>query len=101
MIGQGVFEILLIKETKLDAFFPVAQFCITDLSTPYRLGRNQSRGGIIIYVQEDSTSKMLTKHKLLLILKHYLSKLIFTSGSGYIVSYTTHLLNQTNIFLIA
>ena len=31
--------------------------------TPYGLDRNQNRGGIIIYVREDITSEILTKHK--------------------------------------
>ena len=63
LIGQGIFDILIINETKLDAFFPVNQFFINGFSTPYRLDRNQNGGGIIIYVREDITSKMLTKHK--------------------------------------
>ena len=63
LIGQGIFDILIINETKLDAFFPVNQFLINGFSTPYRLDRNQNGGGIIIYVREDITSKMLTKHK--------------------------------------
>ena len=63
VIGQGIFDILIINETKLDASFPVNQFFINGFSTPYRLDRNRNGGGIIIYVREDITSKMLTKHK--------------------------------------
>ena len=62
VIGQGIFDIL-INEAKLDASFPVNQFFINGFSTPYRLDRNRNGGGIIIYVREDITSKMLTKHK--------------------------------------
>ena len=63
VIGQGILDILIINETKLDASFPVNQFFINGFSTPYRLDRNRNGGGIIIYVREDITSKMLTKHK--------------------------------------
>ena len=63
VIGQGIFNILIINETKLDVTFPVDEFLINDFSTPYRLDRNRNGGGIIIYVPEDITGKMLTKHK--------------------------------------
>ena len=63
VIGRGIFDILITNETKLDASFLVNQFFINGFSTPYRLDRNRNGGGIIIYVQEDITSKMLTKHK--------------------------------------
>ena len=62
VIGQRIFDIL-INETKLDTSFPVNQFCIDAFSTSFRLDRNRNGGGIIIYVREDITSKMLTKHK--------------------------------------
>ena len=58
---QGIFDILIINETKLEASFPVNQFFINGFSTPYRLDRNRNGDGINIYVQEDITSKMLTK----------------------------------------
>ena len=50
VIGQGIFDILIINETKLDASFPVNQFFINGFSTPYRLDQNRNGGGIIIYV---------------------------------------------------
>ena len=90
----------MIKETKLDASFPVNEFCINGFSTPYRLDRNRNGGGIIIYVREDITSKMLTKHKFPDDMKHYLLKLIFESASGYFVYYITHLPSLVNTFLI-
>ena len=61
--GQGIFDILIINETKLDGSLPVNQFFINGFSTPYRLDGNRNGGGIIIYVRETFTSKMLTKHK--------------------------------------
>ena len=42
VIRQGLFDISIINEIKLDAFFPVAQFCINDFSTPYRLDRTRN-----------------------------------------------------------
>ena len=63
VIGQGFFDILIINEMNLDASFPVNQFFIKDFSTPYRLDQNRRGGGIIIYVREHITSKMLKKHK--------------------------------------
>ena len=33
VIGKGIFDILLINQTKLDASFPFAQFDINDFST--------------------------------------------------------------------
>ena len=52
VIGQRIFDILMKNETKLDASFPVIQFCINGFSTPYRLDRNRNGEGIIIYVRE-------------------------------------------------
>ena len=100
LIGQGIFDILIINETKLDAFFPVNQFFINGFSTPYRLDRNQNGGGIIIYVREDITSKMLTKHKFPDDIKTLFVEIDFEKVSGYFVDYITHLLNLINTFLI-
>ena len=48
VIGQGIFDILIINETKLDDSFPVNQFFINGFSSPYKLGRNRNGVGIII-----------------------------------------------------
>ena len=61
--GQGIFDILIINKTKLDAFFSVVQFCINGFSTSHKLDRNRNGGGTTIHVRENITSKMLTKHK--------------------------------------
>ena len=58
----GMFDILIITETKLDNTFPVSQFHIDEYSKPYRLDRNRNGGDIIIYAREDIPSRMLTKH---------------------------------------
>ena len=57
-------DILIITETKLDDTFPVSQFYIDGSSKPYHLDMNRNGGGVIIYVREDITSKILTKHLL-------------------------------------
>ena len=50
VVGQGVFDILIINKAKLDAPFPVAQFWINCFSTQCRLDQNQNGGGIVIFV---------------------------------------------------
>ena len=59
---SGYFDVIIVTETKLDDSFPKAPFCIDGFSIPYRLDRNRNGGGLIIYVQDDIPSKMLTKH---------------------------------------
>ena len=62
LIGNYL-DILVIKETKLDPSFPDDQFFIDGYKKPpYRLDRNHSGGGLIIYVREDIPSKLLKKH---------------------------------------
>ena len=62
MFMTGIFDILVITETKLGNTFPVSQFHIDGLSIPYRLDRNRNGGGVIVYVREDISSKLLSKH---------------------------------------
>ena len=57
-------DILLISETNLDPPFPLNQFHIDGFATPYRLDKNQNRGGIMLYGREDIPSKSLTETKL-------------------------------------
>ena len=59
---SGIFDILIITETKLDETYPISQFHIDGYSMPYRLDRNRNGGGVIIYVREDIPSKILRKH---------------------------------------
>ena len=56
--------ILLISETKLDSSFPLNRFYIDGFTTPYRLDRNQSGRGIMLYIREDLPSKSFTEIKL-------------------------------------
>ena len=48
--------------SKIGNTFRVSQFHIEGYSKRYRLDRNGSAGGITIYVREDISSRMLTKH---------------------------------------
>ena len=58
----GIFNILIITETKLYGTFPLSRFHIDGFSPPYRLDRNRNGDGIIIYIREDISSKMVAKH---------------------------------------
>ena len=53
-------DIFLISETKLDDFFPTAQFLIKGFSAPYRFDRDSKGGGLLLYIREDMPSKVLT-----------------------------------------
>ena len=55
-------DILVLRETKIDARFPNAQYRIDEFSAPFRLDRNRFGGGVLIYVSEDIPCKQLTKH---------------------------------------
>ena len=52
MVKENV-DILLISETKIDSLFPMVQFHIDGFTT-YRRDRNIYRGGILLYVREDT-----------------------------------------------
>ena len=53
-------DFLMISETKLDASFPTSQFLINGYTSPYRLYRNGKGGGILVFVQEDIPSELIT-----------------------------------------
>ena len=55
-------DILVVCETKLDETFTSSQFHMDGFSLPYRLERNRNGGGVMIFVKEDTSSKLLTKH---------------------------------------
>ena len=52
-------DALLISETKIDSSFHSAQFHLEDYATPYKLDRNANGGGILLYIREDITSRLL------------------------------------------
>ena len=60
-------NILFLTETKLDETFNVIQISfkwIFETFKPFRLGRNQNGGGILVFFKNDIPSKLLTKHNL-------------------------------------
>ena len=61
---QGKFDILIVTETKLDSIFPTSQFMIDGYREPYRFDRNRNGDGVLIYIREDISSKLLADHKL-------------------------------------
>ena len=64
LIIKNKVDILVITETKLDSSFPDSQFIIDGFRQPYRLDRNKHGGGVMIFVSEDITSKLVSKHTL-------------------------------------
>ena len=56
-------DILVLTETKLDDSFPKVQFLLDGLSEPFRYDRNRNGGGIMIYIRDNISSKLLEKHK--------------------------------------
>ena len=61
-IIPGNIDIFVLTETKLDDSFPTAQFCMEGFSAPYRFDRDRNGGGILIYVREDISSRLLSFH---------------------------------------
>ena len=49
----------MVSETKLDESFPQGQFKITGFSRPFRLNRNSTGGGIMLFVGEDIPAKLI------------------------------------------
>ena len=52
-------DIMLISETKLNNTFPEGQFFIKGYSRPYRLGRTANGRGLILYIREHISSKII------------------------------------------
>ena len=53
-------DILAIGESKLDESFPTSQFLIEGYANPYRLDINGCSGGLLVYVNENIPSRILT-----------------------------------------
>ena len=58
VIGNNI-AALLISETKLDASFTSTQFILDGFTSPYRLDRTQHEEGIILFIREVISSKLL------------------------------------------
>ena len=61
-IIKDTIDIFLISEKKLDCSFPSGQFVIKVYSTPFRLDRNQNRGGLLLYARENIPRKILNEY---------------------------------------
>ena len=59
---KGNLDIFLVSETKIDESFPKAQFLCEGYSPPYRRDRCLGGGGLLMYVNEDIPSRILTPH---------------------------------------
>ena len=60
---QGIIDILMISETKLDESFPPVQFLLDGYCDPFRFDRDGNWGGILLYIRDDIPSKLLSKNK--------------------------------------
>ena len=56
---EGIVDILVVTETKLDSTFPINQFYINGFTKPYGLDRNRNGRGVLIYICEDVPNKEL------------------------------------------
>ena len=57
-------DILSIAETKLDYFFPNAQFLIPNFHQPFRLDISRNSGGLLVFVKSSIPARMLCNCKL-------------------------------------
>ena len=62
-IVQDKLDILLISETKLHPPFPSVQIAKQGFTSPFRLDRNSSGGGIMLFAKEEIPSKLLSEYK--------------------------------------
>ena len=56
-------DVLLVSETKLDDSFPTAQFLLDGFLKPYRLDCCSNGGGILFYVNDDISCRLLTNNR--------------------------------------
>ena len=52
-------EVLIITETKIDETYPTCQFKIEGFGTPFRLDRNMHAVGVILYILEYLSCKLI------------------------------------------
>ena len=58
-VTQNV-DVMVISEIKLNGSFPGSQFKIPGYSSSFHLDRDQNGGGIMVFVREDITAKLLS-----------------------------------------
>ena len=63
-IIENNIDIMVLAETKLDASFPEHQFTLNGMRKPFRLDISERSGGLLVFVNNDIPSKLLTLYKL-------------------------------------
>ena len=53
-------DMLMVSETKLDSFYPQAQFRIETCAPPFTYDRNSHGGGILLFIREDIPTKIIS-----------------------------------------
>ena len=61
IINENV-DILCITETKIDEYFPTAQFLLPGYHKPYRLDISDKQGGLLVYIKANLPSRLLSNH---------------------------------------
>ena len=56
---MGNVDILMVTDTRTDKSFPTSQFILPGLTLSYRFDRTKDGGGILVYIREDISSKLL------------------------------------------
>ena len=95
VISKNV-DILVITDTKFDDTFPLGQFYVEGFTMPYRLDRNRNGGGVIIYVREGITRKILEKHKIPKDVEGMFVELTLEKSNGCFLEPTIPLLEKTS-----
>ena len=62
-IVQDKLDFMLVSEPKVDPSFPSIQFGIESFSFPFRLDRNFSGVGIMLFGRQEIPSKLLSQYK--------------------------------------
>ena len=62
LLFEGIFDIIIISETKLDNTFPAEQFYIDGYNIPVRLDNNEMSGGLLVYIKIDIPCKVITSN---------------------------------------
>ena len=60
---QESVNMLMICETKIGNSFPNDQFQIIGSNTPFRIDNNKNGGGMMIFIREDISTKLLLMDK--------------------------------------
>ena len=99
---SGMFDILMITETKLDDTYPVSQLHIDGYSMPYGLDRNRNGGRVIIDARKNIPSTVLRKDLFSNDIEGIFVKIIYRKVSGYFVVLITlhHSLISNNLITL-